>query len=200
MLAVLVEKVMLGIPSGDGRVVMVEATVGPIHNAVRGLLVGNSHLLCRSVRRLAGSLVGLHPLARVPIKPQHLVTARVLCLTCGTALTVLVQAALGSIHSKALVKRALGPIYGEVLGRSPLPALPVEAVFGRLLGNVIGNQVGAAFDVSVKVELVNVAQCLTSRSGAVLAVTIEAALGWLLLARCSASWPLNFSSVHTRPQ
>ena len=70
---------------------------------------------------------------------------------------MLVEAALGPIHSAALVETALGPIHGAVLGRSPSPPLPVEAAFGRLLGDAIGNQVGVAFDVTAKAALVEAA-------------------------------------------
>jgi hypothetical protein len=105
------------------------------------------------------------------------------------ALAVLVDAALGPIHSAALVETALGPIHGAVLRHSHSPALPVEPAFVRLLGNAIGNQVGAASDVPAEAALVDAAQCSTSRSGAALAVTVEAALGRLLSAQRSASWP-----------
>jgi hypothetical protein len=117
-----------------------------------------------------------------------------------TALIVLVEAALGLIHSAALFKTALGPIHGVVLGRLPSPALLVEAAYGHLLGNAIGNQVGTASDVPVKAVLVGAAQWSASWLSAVLVVTVKAALGRLLSVRRLAFWPPSLSGVCTRPQ
>ena len=113
---------------------------------------------------------------------------------------MLADAALGPIHSAVLVKTALRPIHGAVLCRLPSPALPVEPAFGRLLGDAIRNQVGAASDVPTKAALVDAAQCSISWSGAALAVKVEAALGWILSVQRSASWPLTFSIVRGSSQ
>ena len=72
------------------------------------------------------------------------------------ALAVLVEAAIVPIHSATLAETALGPIHGAVLRRSPSPALPVvEPAVGRLLGDMIGNQVGAASNMSAEAALVH---------------------------------------------
>ena len=141
------------------------------------------------------------PTARVLRLPYGAALSGLVEATLGpTALIVLVEAAFGLIHSAVLVETALGPIHGTVLSRLPSPTLPVKAAFGRILGNTIINQVGAASDVPVKALLVNVAQCLTSRSDAALALTAKAALGRLLLARRLASWPPTSIGVRARPQ
>jgi hypothetical protein len=88
------------------------------------------------------------------------------------ALAVLVDAALGPIHSAALVETAVGPIHGAVLRRSPSPALPVEPAFGRLLGDAIGNQVGVASDVPAEAALVDAVQGSAGRRGAALDIPV----------------------------
>ena len=165
---------------------LVEAAVGPIHSAVLGLLVGHN-----PVEAALGPTV-LAVLAEAALGPIH--SAALVKTALGPpALAVLVDAALGPIHSAALVETAVGPIHGAVLRRSPSPALPVEPAFGRLLGDAIGNQVGVASDVPAEAALVDAVQRSTSRSGAALAVTVEAALGRLFSAQHSASWPPTFS-------
>ena len=112
---------------------------------------------------------------------------------------MLVKAALNPIHSTSLVEMTLVPIHGAVLNHSPLPTFPAKAVFGRLLGNAIHNQVGAASNVPVKTLLVDTTQCSTSHLGAAIAVSFEAAFVQLLLAWHSASSPPKLSGVRARP-